>query len=106
MARIQSKELLKDVKRTGYGGSFAPANHKRTFQLLGDCKGEGEAVVDVEVSNDGDNFLVLGSIDLKLSKDVTSDGFASDAPWIHVRGSVKKLSGKDAKVSLLVGSGF
>lgn len=77
---------------------------KMTFQAKGSTSAStGAASIAVQVSNDGTNWLTLGTISLSLSTTETSDGFSSDAPWAFVRGNVLSISGTGAAVSLLMG---
>lgn len=97
-------KLLDAVIVTGAGASREVRVPKRTFQLYGTTSaGAGAAEVDIEVSNDNTNFIVLGTITLVLATTASSDGFAIDAPWQYVRGNVKSISGTNATVTLTMG---
>lgn len=105
-------ELIASATTTGASEAFRPDLHvhhrpgsKRTFQAKGSTSAStGAASVAVQVSNDGENWLTLGTITLSLSVTESSDGFASDAPWDFVRGNITSISGTDAAVSLLMGA--
>ena len=108
MSTIFNREvqsLLADVTATGAGAAFEVPFGRRSFQLIGSTTaGAGTAVVKVEASNDGNNWFTIGTISLgSLAVGVTTDGFASDAPWKNIRGNVTTLTGTGAKVSLFMG---
>jgi hypothetical protein len=76
----------------------------RTFQATGQTSAiTGAARVDVEVSNDNTNWVLMGSITLTLGTTTTTDGFVSSANWTWVRGKVFSISGTGATVSLFMG---
>lgn len=60
------------------------------------------ATVVIEVSNDGTNWLTLGTISLSGTT-TASDGFASSARWHWVRSKVTAISGTGATVNTLIG---
>lgn len=96
--------LLDGATATGAGTSCTTVNTKRTFQASGSVSAStGAASIDIEVSNDGTNWIVLGTISLTLGTTTTSDGFVSDAPWKHVRANVDSISGTDASVDVYMG---
>lgn len=99
--------LLRGATATGAGiridASELPSN--RTFQLDGTTSsGSGAATVNVEVSNDGANFVRIGTISLTLGTASTNDGFQTDAAWSYVRGNVVSISGTGAAISLNMGA--
>ena len=107
---ISSVKLLNAVTVTGAGESHKPQKVQRTFHASGKTSaGVGSAVIKVQVSNavnpsvDGD-WIDMATITLILGTTVTSDGFASDAPWLHIRGKVTTLTGTDAETTLLMGA--
>lgn len=55
-------------------------------------------VLDIEVSNNGVDWIKAGTI--TLSDTSATDGFANDATWKYVRGNVKSISGTNAAVSM------
>ena len=102
---IKTDTLLDGVIGTGAGTAKEPLGLKRTFQLTGfTSAGAGACSVNVEVSNDGTNFITLGNVGLTLGTSVTSDGFTSDAPWRYVRGNVVSISGTDGECTLTIGN--
>lgn len=83
-----------------------PDDGKTTFQASGaTTAGAGAASVIVWVSNDGDNWISAGTISLTLGTTVTTDGFAFDARWEHVRAELDSVSGTGAYVNVF-GSGI
>jgi hypothetical protein len=80
-----------------------PTDNK-TFQATGrTTAGIGAVSVEVQVSNDNANWIVMGTITLTLGTATTTDGFVSIANWTYVRGRVASLSGTGATVSLFMG---
>lgn len=96
--------LLDSADGTGAGSTFPLPSGRVTLQANGSVSAStGSASIAVQVSNDGANWLTLGTITLSLTTSESSDGFASDAPWAFVRGNVTSISGTGAAVSLLMG---
>ena len=60
----------------------------------------GAATIKIQVSNDGANWLDLGTITLTLGTVATADGFASYAAWAYVRANVTVISGTNASVTV------
>lgn len=95
-------KLLDSVTATGAGTAIEMNSHAQTFQASITGTGAVTATVVVEVSNDGSNYLTLGTITLS-GTDSDSDGFASSAAWTFVRGNVTAISGTSAAVTLTMG---
>lgn len=96
--------LLHGATATGAGSTARKSASLSTSQAKGATTAStGAASIAVQVSNNGANWLTLGTISLSLSTSESSDGFSSDAPWAFVRGNVTSISGTDAAVSLLMG---
>jgi hypothetical protein len=103
------KDLLKDAIETGPGASVDLAGLDNecnaTYQAVGRTSdGAGDASIDIEVSNDNQNWILLATIDLTLGTDTVTDGFASAAAWLYVRANVTAISGTDAAVSVFMGA--
>ncbi len=100
-----STVLLLDAKTTtGAGSTFPFPSGRATLQAVGSVSAStGSVAVDIQVSNDGVNWLTLGTITLSLTTSESSDGFAADAPWSFVRANVTSISGTDAEVSVFMG---
>lgn len=95
--------LLDSVTGTGAGLSAGPAqNGMKTFHATLAGTGAITATVLVEVSNDNSNWVTLGTISL-TGTTATSDGFASEAPWLYYRGNVSAITGTGATLNLLCG---
>ena len=96
--------LIDAKTTTGAGISIFKDAPITTFQASGTTSaGGGTGVITIEVSNDGSNWLTLGTISLTLSTTASSDGFVANAPWKFVRANVTTLSGTGASVSALMG---
>ena len=74
----------------------------RVFQATVSGTGAVSATVNVEVSNDNTNWLVLGTITLSGTTSA-SDGFAAGAPWPYTRARVTAISGTSAAVTVSMG---
>jgi hypothetical protein len=93
--------IMLTAEATGAGSGFSmPDNGNTSFQVSGSTtSGAGAAIVDVEVSNDGDNWDNLGTITLTLGTASTSDSFSTlGAHWELVRMNVTAISGTGASV--------
>lgn len=110
---VESASLQAAVTKTGAGATITPASPKRTFQALGTTSaGVGAATIVIQASNvavpstdaASADWLTLGTITLTLGTTQVTDGFASDAPWLHVRSRVTDISGTDATVTVLMGT--
>jgi hypothetical protein len=78
------------------------STYSRTFQAVVDGTGAVTATVVIQVSNDGTNYLTLGTITLS-GITTSTDGFASSAAWEHVRASLSAISGTSATVNVTMG---
>jgi len=76
-------------------------NASATFQATLSDTVTPAATVDIEVSNDKSQWIVMGTISLSGAND--TDGFASAAPWKHVRPNIKSISGVNASVIVTMG---
>ena len=105
-----AQALLTNATTTGAGDLWHPrdttayATYKyHSFQAVGETSaGSGAATVLIQVSNDGVNFLTMGTITLTLGTAVTSDGFAAANTWEYYRANVSAISGTDATVSVFM----
>ena len=80
---------------------------KRVFQAYGSTSaGAGASVIEIYGSLFGTTgtWVLLGTITLTLGTAVTTDGFASDAPWPYIATKVVSISGTDASVSASMGA--
>lgn len=104
--KVATVEILSSATATGAGSTFEPNGQgKRTFQATGlTSAGVGATAVDIEVSNDGVKYIVMGTISLTLGTTATTDGFASDATWRYVRANITSISGTGASVTVTIGN--
>ena len=97
--------IIENATATG-AGSWVDARHfGRGYgvQVLGNTtSGAGSAVVQIEVSNDGVNAIIAGSVSLTLGTSVTDDGMTIDALWKFIRANVISITGTGAKVSAII----
>jgi hypothetical protein len=99
--------LISAATATGAGSAVERTGSAATFQAYGSTSaGAGASAIAVQASNvatPGTNdWLTIGTITLVLGTTSTSDGFAIDAPWRHIRGNVLSISGTNAAVTLLM----
>jgi len=105
MRKISSVTILDSATTTETGASHNFWGKYFTFHATGSTSsGAGSATILIEVSNDNSNFITMATISLTLSTSVSSDGFASQAPWRYQRARVSAISGTGASVSVTVGS--
>lgn len=70
-----------------------------TFQATVSGTGAVTATVLIQCSNDGTNWLLLGTCTLTGTTSAT-DGFAVAAPWAFVRANLTAITGTAAKVTV------
>jgi hypothetical protein len=100
-----SVKIINAALVAGVGERHEPRDAKRTFQATGfTTAGAGAAAVSIQASNDGTNFLEIGTISLILGVAVTNDGFASDAPWRYIRAELVSISGTNAQATVWMGA--
>lgn len=92
------------VTTTGVGTSIYKDSPYSTFQGIVTGTGAVTATINIEVSNDGVNWVVtpMGTIVLSGTTSV-SDGFTSAAPWKYIRANVTAISGTGAIAQVLMG---
>lgn len=99
----KTADLFVDKINTGLSSVIKPLVSKRVFHLFGNVSAStGAASVEIQVSNDGTNFLVRDTLALTLGTSITHDYFELDAPWKFVRANVASISGTNAKVTLIM----
>lgn len=94
--------LLNAVTTTATGANVRVFQVNRTFQATVSGTGAVTATVIVESSNDGANFLTLGTITISGTTSA-SDGFVSTATWEYVRARLTAISGTGAAVTVTMG---
>jgi hypothetical protein len=100
--------LLSNATATGAGTAWHPIDTTalatytyHSFQAVGNTStSTGAATILIQVSNDGANYITLGTITLTLGTAVTSDGFAVANTWEYYRANVSAISGTGAIVSV------
>ena len=100
--------ILDGATTTGAGNAWhqrdtsAMATYNyHSFQAVGNTSAStGAATVLIQVSNDGTNYITLGTITLTLGTAKTSDGFAVTVNWEYYRANVSAISGTGATVSV------
>ena len=99
------KETLQTIEASGAAATGASKNGQGdcTFQATVSGTGSVSATVQIEVSNDNTNWLVLGTITLSGTTSA-SDGFASTANWRYVRSNCTAISGTSAALSVVMGA--
>ena len=99
---IRTLNLLPAATGTGSGTAFGPFDSaSMTFQAAGTVStSTGAATVKIQVSNDGSNWIDLGTITLTLATSASSDGLAAFAAWANVRANVTAISGTAATVTV------
>ena len=105
--------MLSAQTATGYSQVYQPRDVYKTFQAFGSTSaGSGAATIIIQVSDVPDanlvtatdiHWITAGTITLTLGTTVTTDGFAVQAKWRHVRAKVSAISGTDASVNVYMG---
>ena len=91
--------LVQSAAAPVVSSSISTGNAKRTYQAYVSGTGAVSATVDIEVSNNNLDFLVLGTMTMSGTTRAT-DGFVADAPWAFARANVRDVSGTGAQVSV------
>lgn len=105
---IVNHVLLDNVSTTG-AGSKVPVVKKgdssATFQAtVNGTSGTVTATIDIEVSNNETDWIVMGTISLSATAPTAdSDGFASNASWSFARAKLTAITGTGAVVTVLMG---
>jgi len=105
---IAKHVLLDNVSATGAGGKVPivkKGDSSATFQAtVNGSSGAVTATVDIEVSNNGVDWITMATISLATGAPTPdSDGFASNASWLFVRANLTSISGTDAVVDVVAG---
>lgn len=104
---LATTELLTGATSPSVGAASRPGQAGRcTVQAVGKTSsGSGSAVIELDVSNDGQNWLVRDTITLTLSASESSAGVEIDAAWAWIRAEVKSISGTGAAVTVTLAAG-
>ncbi len=95
--------LMNAATAIGAGTIISPPMPNQTYQATETCTGTCSATVLIQGSDDGVGWVTLGTITLSGTSP-PSDGFASIAPWIEVRGNITAISGTSAAVTVTMGA--
>ena len=103
-----SQILLNAASTTGAGEAWRErdtgpkfAYGYRSFQASGlTTTSTGAATILIQVSNDGVNYITMGTITLTLGTTTTSDGFAAANSWEYYRANLSAISGTGALVTV------
>lgn len=98
-----SKTVFAGVIATGASAAIRaenPAQTNQVFQASGTVSvSTGTATVKLQGSNDGTNWVDVGSVTLTLGTVATSDKVVSVQNWLFVRGNVTALTGTNATIN-------
>jgi len=87
------------------GSSTAAPAGRKTFQAFGTVStSTGAATINIEGSNNGTNWDVIGTFSLTLGTAAVSDSFTSDDRYAFVRSNVTAISGTAASVTINMGT--
>jgi hypothetical protein len=100
--------LLSNATATGAGTAWNPRDTsavatytQHSFQAVGSTTAStGAATILIQVSNDGVNYITMGTITLVLGTSATSDGFAVANSYEYYRANLSAISGTNAKVTV------
>lgn len=100
-----ARTILDAATATGAGSVYGLLGIWSTFHAVANgTSGAFSATVDIEVSNDGTNWITMGTITLSgTATTADDDGFASNAAWKSVRANVTAISGTGANVTVTMG---
>ena len=87
---------------TGSGGPVKNDGAQQTFQATLSNTTTPAATVQIQVSNDGNQWLTLGTITLSGAN--ATDGFLASTSWDKVRANVTAISGTSATVTVTMGA--
>ena len=95
-----SYTLLAAVIATGVGPAVQPMASSMAIAVTGAVSAStGAATVDIQVSNDGTNYMVIDTATLTLGTATTGDSVVLTAPWKYVRANVTAISGTNATLN-------
>lgn len=101
---LQTSSTVVAGSAFNFKNNDAYSRDNATFQANGiTTAGTGSATIDIEVSNNESDWIIMGTITLTLGTTSTSDGFASSSAWAFVRSNVTAISGTGATVTVTIG---
>ena len=100
-------KLLDAATTTGAGTMQERlAGHSSVLGSGTTSSGAGASVINIEVSNNGTNWVVAGSLSLVLATTIATttntDGFNINAGWKFIRANVISISGTGAAVTVSI----
>lgn len=100
-------KLLDSATVTGAGSAIGLKPGLNSILGYGTTtNGAGSATINIEVSNEGNQWVVAGTISLTLATTVTTTtntgGFTINAGWKFVRANVTAISGTGAAVTVTI----
>lgn len=95
--------LLYETTTVGAGVGKPNLPMNASYQATVRGTGAVAAKVVIEASNDGEEYLPLGTISL-TGTGKASDGFPTSSNWYKVRARIEELTGTGAKVTVAVGA--
>lgn len=105
MGVVRTHTLVNAQIATGVEPSVQPLGINKTFHATGfTSAGAGASTIEIQVSNDGTNWVVVDTLSLTLGTTVTSDTYVNNDAWKYVRGNVATISGTDGTVSVIMGA--
>lgn len=94
-------KILNAATGTGAGEIHEPFGTSWTIQATGTTSaGAGSSTTQIQLSDDGVNFVLFCTITLTLSTTSSTDACAIDAAWRYVRANVTAISGTGAQTTV------
>lgn len=103
MAMAQAIPLFTARATTGTGTTREAPGPGATVQAVVTGTGTVSSTVVIQVSNNGTNWLDLGTLTLSGTTAATQ-GLALNAHWVYIRGNITALSGTSAAVTVTMGT--
>jgi hypothetical protein len=94
--------LLENQTTTGAGPVKTPVGPNRTyfFSAIANSGANATAAIDVQVSNDGSNWIKIGTLSFSLISDsLETNGFSSFSAWKYLRANVTSITGAGMKLN-------
>ena len=95
--------LLNAATAISAGAPFPGGTGNSTYQASVRGSGAVSANINIEASDDGENFMLLATISLSGTTSAT-DGFISIAAWASVRANLTAIAGTNAAVTVITSS--
>ena len=103
-ATVVDNVVVPYIATTGTSKAIEIAKGLKSFQLTSRTGTAGTTVAVIEGSNDGTNYVTLGTISVSTagSDAVATDGFTSFCAWKLIRARVTTLTGTNPQVKVWV----